>query len=168
MMKRGFTLLEVILAIFVLTIAVSGAFALISQTFVLASLVQSKLIASYLAQEGIEIVKNIRDTNWLTQRTDPDILWNDGLDEGDWQIDYKGQRLDYGAYGNFLNIDIDSEGFYSYSVGSQTPFKRKISITKLDDSNIKVVVEVAWQERNRNYHVKALEKLSNWYEERYK
>ncbi len=165
-MKRGFTLLEVILAIFVLTIAVSGAFALISQTFIAASLAQSKLIASYLAQEGIELTKNIRDTNWLSQRTDPDILWNDGLSRGDWQIDYKGQKLDYGVSGNFLNID--SEGLYGYSAGKQTHFKRKISITNIDENNIKVVVEVSWQERNRDYQVKALEKLSNWYEERYK
>ena len=166
-MKKGFTLLEVILAVFVLTIAVSGAFALISQTFVLASLTQSKLIASYLAQEGIEIVKNSRDTNWLMQRTDSDILWNDGLNEGDWQIDYNGRRLDYGSYGNFLNIN--SEGFYSYSaIGKQTPFKRKISITNIDEKNIKVVVDVTWKERGRDYHVKVLEMLSNWYEQRYK
>lgn len=165
-MNKSFTLLEVILAIFVLTVAVSGAFALISQTFVAANLAQSKLIASYLAQEGIEITKNIRDSNWLAQRTDPDILWNEGLNEGGWQIDYKGQKLDYGLYGNFLNID--SEGFYSYSAGNQTPFKRKISITNIDEDNIKAVVEVSWQERNRDYSVKALEKLSNWYEERYK
>jgi len=167
-MKRGFTLLEVILAVFVLTIAVSGAFALISQAFVMASLSQSKLIASYLAQEGIEIVKNIRDTNWLTQRTDSDVLWYDGLDQGDWQIDYKGQRFDYGVYGNFLNDD--SEGFYSYSAGRQTSFKRKISIIKTegDENNIKVVVEVSWRERNHNYQVRALEKLSNWYEQRYR
>jgi len=165
-MKKGFTLLEVILAIFVLTIAVSGAFALISQTFIAANLAQSKLIASYLAQEGIEITKNMRDANWLSQRTDPDVLWNDGLDEGSWQVDCKGKKLDFGAYGNFLNID--SEGLYSYSAEIQTPFKRKISITNIDESNIKVVVEVSWQERNRDYSVKALEKLSNWYEERYK
>jgi len=165
MTKKGFTLLEVILAIFVLTVAVSGAFALISQTFVLASLTQSRLIASYLAQEGIEIVKNTRDANWLMQRTDSDVLWNDGLNEGDWQIDYKGQSLDYGS-GNFLNID--SEGFYSYSPGRQTSFKRKISITNIDEKNIKVVVDVIWRERGRDYHVKVLEKLSNWYEERYK
>jgi len=165
-MKNGFTLLEVILAIFVLTIAVSGAFALISQTFIAASLAQSKLIASYLAQEGIEMTKNIRDANWLVQRTDPDILWNEGLDEGNWQIDYKGHKLDFVANGNFLNID--SEVFYSYSTGAQSIFKRKISVTNIDENNIKVVVEVFWQERNRNYSVKALEKLSNWYEERYK
>jgi len=64
-LPKGFTLLEVILAITILTIAVGGSFALISQTIAAVSVIQSKLIASYLVQEGMEIVKNIRDTNWL-------------------------------------------------------------------------------------------------------
>ena len=68
--KKGFTILEIILAIFILTTAIFGSFALIQQTVAGASLNQSKLIAYYLAQEGIENVKNIRDTNWLQGEDD--------------------------------------------------------------------------------------------------
>jgi len=75
--KRGFTILEVIVAIFVLTVAVGGSFVLIQQTLIAASLAQSKLAAHYLAQEGIEIVRNIRDTNWLKQRSDElNFFWD--------------------------------------------------------------------------------------------
>ena len=74
MKKNGFTILEAILAIFILTVAVFGSFSLIHQTLTGVSLNQSKLIAYYLAQEGVEIVKNIRDTNWLRERT-----WNEGM-----------------------------------------------------------------------------------------
>lgn len=74
MKKNAFTILEVILAIFILTVAVFASFSLIQQTVVGVSLNQSKLIAYYLSQEGVEIVRNIRDTNWLNNRT-----WNQGI-----------------------------------------------------------------------------------------
>jgi len=73
------------MAITVLTIAVGGSFALIQQTMVAASLNQSKLTAYYLAQEGIELVRNIRDSNWLEQRANPTVLWKEGLGAGDWE-----------------------------------------------------------------------------------
>jgi hypothetical protein len=38
------------------------------------SLNQSKLIAYYLGQEGIENIRNIRDTNWLNDRA-----WDQGI-----------------------------------------------------------------------------------------
>jgi len=63
--NKSFTILEVILAIFILTVAVFASFSLIQQTVVGVSLNQSKLIAYYLSQEGVENIRNIRDTNWL-------------------------------------------------------------------------------------------------------
>ena len=83
MKKNSFTLLEVILAITVLTLAIGGSFVLVSQAIASVSAVQSKLIASYLVQEGIEIVKNIRDTNWL--KIQP---WDQSLEEGDYGVYY--------------------------------------------------------------------------------
>lgn len=164
----GFTLLEVILAITCLTIAVGASFALIQQTLASATVIQSKLIASYLVQSGIEIVKNIRDGNWLEQRVDPFISWDEGLPEGDWEIDFKNQILPYDTHGHFLNID--SDGFYSYSPGPPSHFKRKISISEKIDLNgdkkpdkMKVLVEVQWRERGRIQSIQAMEYLTNWY-----
>lgn len=72
--NKSFTILEVILAIFILTVAVFASFSLIQQTVVGVSLNQSKLIAYYLAQEGVENIRNIRDTNWLNDRA-----WDQGI-----------------------------------------------------------------------------------------
>jgi Tfp pilus assembly protein PilV len=72
--NKSFTILEVILAIFILTVAVFASFSLIQQTVVGVSLNQSKLIAYYLGQEGIENIRNIRDTNWLNDRA-----WDQGI-----------------------------------------------------------------------------------------
>ena len=65
MKKNAFSLIELILAIFILTVAVFGSFALIQRIAIFAYASQTKLTAYYLAQEGIENVRNIRDNNWL-------------------------------------------------------------------------------------------------------
>ena len=64
-MKRGFTLVEVLVSIFIVTVGAGGAFSLVQKTLNFTTNAALQLEASYLAQEGIEIVRNIRDTNLL-------------------------------------------------------------------------------------------------------
>ena len=63
--NKGLTLIELVIAIFVISIGVVGTFGVLQKIVVSTSLSSSKLVAAYLAQEGIEIVRNIRDTNWV-------------------------------------------------------------------------------------------------------
>src|SRR3989344_6798261 len=62
---RGFTLVEVIVAIFVVTVGIGGVFAFLQSTLFSGITLENQLIAPYLAQEGVEIVRNIRDTNYV-------------------------------------------------------------------------------------------------------
>ena len=166
-MKKGFTLLEVIISISVLTVAVGGTYALISQTMRAASLANSKLIAAYLAQEGVEIVRNFRDNNWLNQRINPGLSWKAGLGAGEYEADYNDAALvSFAAEGRYLYID-SANGFYAYLDspelgGTQTKFKRKITIAEDGDDKIDVIVRVFWQERGGNYEIKVVENLYNW------
>jgi len=63
--NKGFSLMEVMIGMSILTIAIVAA------TSILIALINSNknitrtLQAYHLAQEGLEIVRNIRDTNWL-------------------------------------------------------------------------------------------------------
>jgi hypothetical protein len=166
MNNKSFTLIEVIIAIFLLTTGIFGAYTVIQKTLINASVSASKLTATYLSQEGIEIVRNIRDTNWLEQRTDPTIPWDDGLGEGDWEADYNSQILsscpspcDYNNL-NFLNIDAN--GFYSYSAGTPIKFKRKITITPNGANILEVLVEVSWYQRTVFQSISVQENLYNW------
>ncbi|MEK7547415.1 MAG: prepilin-type N-terminal cleavage/methylation domain-containing protein, partial [Patescibacteria group bacterium] len=95
--KLGFTLTEVMIGIMILTVAV------VSGTNLLIGLVQTNqnnlttLQAYYFAQEGLEAVRNIRDTNWL-HNTD----WlgeNGGLFGGKFEIgkDYS-VNIEYRAF----------------------------------------------------------------------
>ena len=183
--SAGFTVLEVILAITVLTIAVSGSFILISQTIGSVSQIQSRLIASYLVQEGLETIRNIRDSNWLKSQA-----WDQGLEGGDClEGDYQtGAPPDYPLltscylpypcdlpcqYEHLLALGIDGNGFYSYNYTpeNKTIFKRKITISDrvdLDDpldeefDKFKVSVEVFWREKGQIRSLPAQEYLYNW------
>ena len=64
----GFTILEVMIAVTVLTIGIFGSVGLISYTISQASNLENKVISTNLAQEGLEITRNIRDTNWIVGR----------------------------------------------------------------------------------------------------
>lgn len=79
--KKGFTLTEVMIGITILTLAI------VSATNLLVGLLNSNennlksLQAYYLAVEGVEAVRNIRDTNWLHNRNwlgaGSDLLWGE-------------------------------------------------------------------------------------------
>jgi len=166
----GFTILEVILAITVLTLAVSGSFILISQTIGSISVVQSRLIASYLIQEGLELARNIRDSNWLKNEA-----WGQNLEAGDWEGDYLTLTScpPPCQYDDLRFLGIDGNGFYSYnySSGNETIFKRKITFSDRVDLNdppdgqidkFKVSVEVLWKERGQLHSLSAQEYLYNW------
>jgi prepilin-type N-terminal cleavage/methylation domain-containing protein len=167
--NKSFTLIEVILAIAIFTLCIGGSFILIQQTIISVSLANSKLVAYYLAQEGIEMVRNIRDNNWLKQRINPLVAWKDGLSVGAWEADYNDAALaNYLDPGRNLYVD-KTNGFYFYPDVPlpdhlKTNFKRKITIsqgTTTDDLYIESKVE--WTERTRTHNVKLYEHLFNWY-----
>lgn len=67
--KRSFTLLETIVAIYVLLLGLVSAIALSSQSLSIALTFKQSLVATNLAQEGIELVRNKRDSNYLANRS---------------------------------------------------------------------------------------------------
>jgi len=161
--KKGFTLLETIIAIFIITIGIVGVSGLVSQTISSVTISSQRLIAAYLTQEGIEIVRNIRDTNWLEGSA-----WDAGLGADDWEGDYNNLNLTSCPfaceYDDLSSLKIDADGFYSYSAGNETKFKRKITIEDgpVPGDSLKVKVEVFWREKGKPYSVPAQENLYNW------
>lgn len=161
--KSGFTLLEVLFALLVMTVAIIGVFSLVQQTTSFLPLSGQRLVASYLAQEGIEIVRNLRDTNkikgndWLTGLT--------GCASG-CEADYSSQSL-VSWTGRYL---LNNNSFYNYTVGQATNYQRRIILTTEDalenpdpDTDIlKIEVQVSWHEKGRTHSFSATEKIYNW------
>jgi type II secretory pathway pseudopilin PulG len=73
---RGFTLIETLVAVLLLTTAIAGPLTLASKGLSAALIARDQMIAFYLAQDGIEYIRFVRDSNklagsaWLTGLTD--------------------------------------------------------------------------------------------------
>lgn len=154
-MNKGFTIIEVAVSVFILTVAIIGVYSAFSIVVILALDNSDRFIAAYLAQEGIEIIRNIRDAKWVADNDD----WKHGLDfengcEADYTTDNSANMIaPWAGNGNVLYTD-DTDGFYSYteSGGTETKFKRKIKITFMPDPSVpedimKVRVEVSWEKK---------------------
>ena len=66
--RGGFTLIEILIAILIFSLGLIAAFTLISTATALSTRSKQEIIATNLLREQIEIVKNIRDTNFLALR----------------------------------------------------------------------------------------------------
>lgn len=168
----GFTVLEVVLALFIVSVGAIGVFSLTLRTFSSAGSTNNKLVASYLAQEGIEIVRNIRDTNFLEIRKDtPGVSWDDQIidPDGDFvnecatscQADYNDTVLT-GVSGSPNALLRDpATNIYGYDSGAPTIYTRMITATT-DADKIYVQAKVAWQEGGQPREVVAATELFNW------
>ena len=154
--SEGFTLLELLFVISIFTMAALAIFTIAQYPLFRTSISISRLTAAYLSKEGIEIVRNIRDENWLNGR-----LWNTGLGAGEYELDYDDSSLSIFS-GRKLRFDGN---YYNLDFGGETKFTRKITITPDIDEGadiLKVVSEVSWNEKGNSYSFKVQENLYNW------
>lgn len=63
--KRGFSLIEVVVAVMVITVTMVAVSGLVGQNLRQNQLNQSMITAHYLSVEALEAVRNMRDSNWL-------------------------------------------------------------------------------------------------------
>ncbi len=145
MNKKSFTLIEVLLSVFLITVAVLGLYSGINYSYSSITKASDKFIASYLAEEGIELVKNIRDSNFVNGS----VAWTNGLttcsnpDYG-CKMDYDESALTVNTVDTVKNpLWINASGFYNYTAtGTQTIFSRKIVINIISADKMKVSVTV--------------------------
>lgn len=151
--KKGFTLIELLIVILMISVGIAGVANLTFQVILYTRVISSKLIAAYLAQEAMEVVRNIRDTNWLE-----DIAWDTGIGVGDFQLEYDDQILT-----PYTDQVLKYGGnVYNHQSGGNTKFKRKINIQKPSPQEMNVSVTVSWAEMGRSFEVEAFERLYNW------
>jgi len=153
--NNGFTLLETIVAVGLIVVGLISALALITTSLFYVSNIQDRLMAANLTAEGIEVVRNIRDNNWLQSK-----VWNNGLADGDYQVAYDSTIL---SSFSGSPLFLDSNGIYNYiSSGAATSYVRKISILNLSNYEIQIIAFVTWQRRGITYSNSVEEHLFNW------
>lgn len=172
----GFSLIETLVAITVLIGAIVGPLTLASQGIKAASLFKNQLIASNLAQEGMELVHAKRDSNILDGKG-----WMDDIID---RIDRCGGSGCYARYTptdntkNQINFEpcnaggcpkffVTPEGWYMQkTTGDDDPetiFNRTIHVTSVvPGKEVKVETTIAWQERFSTLTFNLEEHLLKW------
>ena len=151
----GFTLIETIVAVGIIVIGLVSALGAITTSLFYVSNIGDRLIAANLTAEGLEVVRNIRDNNWIAN-----LSWDNGLADGDYQVSYNSTAVSPYS-GNPILFDSIS-GLYNYSSGASTFYVRKISVSNLSGYEILVISTVTWQRRGITYSSSAEYHLFNW------
>lgn len=155
---RGFTLIEVIISVLIISTVITGALYSISLGLNSAVRTNNNLIAANLVQEGLEIARGIRDGDWHLANS-----FGASLPNGNYIVESGDQTLRPFS-DTFLRKD--TSGFYNYTSGSDTIFKRKVIIEGSAQNPAaveKVVkVEVSWWEKSGPKTIQAELRLFNW------
>lgn len=171
MNKKGFTLIETIVAVALLSFAMAGPLTMAIKSISAASVSQEQLTAFYLAQEAIEYVRKVRDDNVLSGNSGED--WLEGLNECMLAEDYWS-----GCYIDIIQNEIEinaclvsgcpvlnsTNNGYGYSGSNNTIFTRTIKIdNNLNNNNeAKVNVEVKWNGRFGEKIINLQDNIFNW------
>ncbi|MFZ5982654.1 MAG: type IV pilus modification PilV family protein [Patescibacteria group bacterium] len=136
--KKGFSLIEVMLATFLVTTGLVAVMALLSVGVRETSNSKEQLVASFLAQEGVELARNQRDTNWLSGAESFSGFATDGNYKVDAYSGISPENSDFGL--NFY------QNLYRHTNnGTPTKFSRKIEISGNSEQRV-ITSWVIWKE----------------------
>ncbi len=156
--RAGFGILEALVASGMIAIFAGGIVILGNMALRSVVINKHKLQAAYLAQEATELVRNIRDSNWVDE--DPANEWDDGIN-------------DSGADSLKLDKDLDDNwelisGSDDYTINNVT-FTREIRIKKytadpdpLKNKTADIEVKVLWEDYSKSRDVTINSTITNW------
>jgi prepilin-type N-terminal cleavage/methylation domain-containing protein len=137
--RKGFTLVEAMVAISILSLAITGPLVIAQKGIASAIYARDQITAFYLAQEAVEYVRDVRDTNRITKSA-----WLNGLsscvDNGGGQrctIDVRTSTVAACPSNICTQISFDpATGFYGYGAGAgnASQFTRTVSIDSRGDT----------------------------------
>ena len=150
--KKGFSIGETLLASFVLIVGIISIIELASSNIVHSANSRNTIVASQLAQEGIELVRNARDNNagrrYLDKKQNISPLTDifKGFSSCTGNVDYSTYYSNGLVCGSKLNLKVDANGFYKISNDSSSNFKRRIILSGLGTpvTSYKVYSLVTW------------------------
>jgi prepilin-type N-terminal cleavage/methylation domain-containing protein len=175
--KAGFTVLESIIAITVVSLAISGAFSAVRTGLSSSTQAKEQTKAFYLAQEAFELIRNRRDSNILDNLiNNSGLSWRAGISNaGDPCAAGRTCRVDVtgpsGIYFTDCGVSWDScpvlkqDGtsyLMQYSSGLDTVFKREVQIENTSADEISVTIRVSWSHAGIPREFKTKTILTNW------
>jgi len=176
---HGFTLLESLIAVAILALAISGPLYAANRAIVVSKIASDRLTASYLAQEGIEEIRKMRDDEYLTlykasQSTAPS--WTNFTNSISECAGTYGCTMDpWNGPLTFLNAcnlactdtlySDDNTKQYSLTSGvgkTKTPFVRSIKVTAISANEVSITSVVSWLFQGTAYTITISDHLMPW------
>lgn len=175
MEQRGFTLVETLVAITIIAVAIIGPLYAVQQALNASRVARDVLIASSLAQEGVEYVRAVRDGNYITNLISPGSR--------NWLSGFDGTAGGTATYANCITADcvvdptqntisrtitalyLSSAGLYNQQASGQaTKFTRRVRLTAVPGSTTEMVVTVtvSWSVLGQTQTVTVTDRLHNW------
>lgn len=180
--KKGFSLIETLIAVSILMIAIAGPLSLVQAGLFSSNHQRNQVTAIYLAQEAIEFIKNVRDGNSYTQYDTTSYSWLRSPDAvgalpllsttvptnpgqcnglGCYVDPHKGSGVFvkpvYSGSNLFLNLNITNGiSTYSYATaGTPTTFQRIVKISQNSNDEATITVTVYWTDHGlqRSYTI---------------
>ncbi len=158
----GFTVIELLVVVFIISIPVVALFSIISYVDRIIQKNKNTLIAYNLAREGVEIVRNFRD--WSYTMNPPDRppsnpTFPSWSAVASYPIDYITAEMPAGItiqptkyYDRITKKKLTSTGPYYYGIdqsASQTLFLRQVFVTQVNSREYKVQSNVIWRKDNK-------------------
>lgn len=174
--KKGFSLVETLIAVGILMIAIAGPLSLVQAGLFSSNHQRNQVTATYLAQEAFEFIKNLRDSNaytyyaniensnvlvnkWLYGGPGADSLLDVCGDNPGCYVDPHGKFtsganpfIQYASSDKKLRQPKDNNTVFSYSYDNSSsfmdsPYKRTVFIEEIiSDQAVQVTVKIEWKD----------------------
>jgi Tfp pilus assembly protein PilV len=149
--KSGFTIIETLVAIFILLITTTGPLTFAQSGLRTSFLARDQITAFFLAQESVEVLKNIRDTNqlnntnWLNNfgKCNPINIGNTVSCDIDASV-----NLPIQCPNNKCSLPLqydENTGIFSFSGNNPfSKYTRTVHVTMISKNELQIIVDVSW------------------------
>jgi len=184
--NSGFTLVETLVAISIFTISVLTMLIVLSQGISSTIYAKKKATAGYLAQEGIEYIRNMRDTYVLYDSLSAQAGWDDftvrvttACDQANGCYVNGDNLFQQDPPQQMTKVDLstcsfacpnllydESTGKFGYTSGTNSGYVRQITAAPVSGSldEMTITSTVYWAQGSGQYKITFSENLFNWVE----
>jgi prepilin-type N-terminal cleavage/methylation domain-containing protein len=187
----GFTLIETVVAILILSLSIGALLTLSAGGFFSVRYARNQIVADNLAQEALEYIRNTRDTAFIQGTSWDTWLTTLNVDTGGNQVALSTPSGCFDTDGCIVDVyDVlvkiractatcavtvlyPDEGFYGYEAGDypfsggtspiQTTYQRKIVVTRPSSPDqVLVTAIITWQNGSTTKTISQSLMMSNW------
>ena len=174
--NSGFTLVETLVAISIFSMSILGLLSVLASGITNTTYAKEKIIADYLAQEGIESIRNMRDSfvlypangNWNSFKAELAPCTSNigcGFDNS---LSKMNQNFIFSCsnpnHPQVCKLYLNNGNYNADLTGVDSGFVRKVWATTISADEIEIFSEVDWKQGSGNYKIIFSEDLFNWTE----